>query len=113
MNVYGTKKLIKKNLKKHDIYSLGILIWVFFFSKVNPWLSKELNNLNNTYPQGELNKYKKKIVNEKKIINKNGYIMNSNSNSNRSNISDLIMRCIGPIDKRPEINYIINELSKY
>ena len=39
--------------------------------------------------------------------------MNSNSNSNRSNISDLIMRCIGPIDKRPEINYIINELSKY
>ena len=109
MNVYGTKKLIKKNLKKHDIYSLGILIWVIFFSKVNPWLSKELNNLNNTYPQGELNKYKKKIVNEKKIINKNGYIMNSN----RSNISDLIMRCIGPINERPEINYIINELSKY
>ena len=115
MNLYGTKELIKDNLKKHDIYSLGVLIWVIFFSKVNPWLSrvqKSTNfSFNRTYPQGELNKYKKNIVNdEKKFINKYGYIMNNNSN--KSCISDLIMRCIGPIDYRPNISEIIEELER-
>ena len=107
-------KLTRDELIKYDIYSIGIMIWVIFFSNKNPWSNGSTHNtkINVGATLKLMKNLKKSIINGKKVI-VNGKITNTNTlTTDNQLISKLIMECIGKLEERPTIQEILEELQK-